>query len=423
MFESMQNLIPTEWRGATTLLSAPLAWIPDWHGSLVNFAWYGNSLGEVLIKRALLLLPTLLLLAAVWTTMVSLYTLPFRSRRGSFLTAMVMAWWDAGRSTWLYWSSAARLAIVSLGWIWSTLRLAFRLAGSTIKQTFQSPLRVIDWTSRNYFKPGVPWVAFLALLLWSAVEATIFMYTLSPTVTEVLGGITGFPPNPMVVGPLLWLFLYFLILGSFACIEVLGAAVRQRRIPDIIQMSLVELSVMFFEVIFLYRELIDAVTPWIAQQTNESWRLGLWSTLALASFGWVGVRGMTWFLFGRFGTPAVLAVLGRETIKQGAEGLAQAPALTHDAWKGPIQALKDEVRWFREEAARTFEMLTLPVLELLAAAVNFAVIVILGRPWFRLPFRSIEEAMAQTPHRDVSEKVKSMFEAPPPPKAAGERAR
>ena len=33
-------------------------------------------------------------------------------------------------------------------------------------------------------------------------------------------------------------------------------------------MVIVESAVMFFEVIFLYRELIDAITPWIAQQSG-----------------------------------------------------------------------------------------------------------------------------------------------------------
>ena len=60
-------------------------------------------------------------------------------------------------------------------------------------------------------------------------------------------------------------------------------AVRNRRVSEIIQMTLVESAVMFFEVIFLYRELIDAVTPWIAQQSAGEVRLGLVSTLLLAS--------------------------------------------------------------------------------------------------------------------------------------------
>src|SRR5688572_3783413 len=168
--------------------------------------------------------------------------------------------------------------------------------------------------SRSYFQSGLPWIAFLVLVLWCAIEATIFTFTLQPTLNEVFGGLTGYEPNPRVMAPLLWLFLFMLIGGSFACIQVLNDAVRSKRVGEIIQMVLVESAVMFFEVIFLYRELIDAITPWIAQQTGGEVRLGLAATLALASFGWMGVRGMSWFLFGRFGTPALLAVIARQTI-------------------------------------------------------------------------------------------------------------
>jgi hypothetical protein len=291
-----------------------------------------------------------------------------------------------------------RFMFVLLGWTWATIRLAFQLMAAGIKGTFRSPLAVLDWTSRSYFKPGVPWLAFLALLAWTAVEATIFMYTLSPTLSEVLSGITGYEPNPRLVGPLLWIFLYFLILGSFACIQVLQQAIKSRNIGEIIQMVFVELSVMFFEVMFLYRELIDAITPWIAQQTNEGVRLGLVSTLALACFGWVGVRGMTWFLFGRYGTPAVLAILARDTIKEGASTPMTPMTPQPDLWRGPVNALKEEVDWFKQEAKRGFELITLPVMQLLAAAVNMIVIVIRSRPLFRLPFTSIDDALAVTPH-------------------------
>jgi hypothetical protein len=391
-----QNFVPNEWRGTIDLLLTPIAWVPGWHTRMVNFAWYGDTLGEVMLKRVLIMLPILLLMAAVWSTMVSLYTIPFRSRRGGFLTALLLGWWDVGRSIWLFWAGLLRFAFVLLGWIWATIRLAVQLLVAGIKGTFRSPLAFLDWTSRNYFKPGVPWVAFMALMVWCAVEATIFMYTLSPTLSEVLAGITGYEPNPRLVAPLLWIFLYFLILGSFACIQVLQQAIASRKVGEIIQMILVELSVMFFEVIFLYRELIDAITPWIAQQTNEGVRLGLVSTLALASFGWVGVRGMTWFLFGRYGTPAVLAVLARDTIKEGAPISAMPSAPEADLWRGPVRALKEEVEWFKAEARRGFELITLPVMQLFAAAVNMIVVLIRSQPLFRLPFTSIDDALAVT---------------------------
>jgi hypothetical protein len=44
-----------------------------------------------------------------------------------------------------------------------------------------------------------------------------------------------------------------------------------------------------------------------------------------------------------------------------------------------------------------FELLTLPVLQLVAAGFNFCLVVLLGRPLFTLPFRSLDEVLAATP--------------------------
>ena len=409
MLQQTQSLIPEEWSGAFELLSAPVSWIPAWHTAMINFAWYGSSPTEILVKRVLVMLPMLLLIAAMWSTMVSLYTLPFRSARGSFLTSMLSAWWDAGRTIWFFWAGMVRLGVVLVGWIKNLISLSF----SILKSAFQSPLNFLDWTSRNYFKPGVPWVAFLGLMVWGVIEALIFTYTLRPTMTEVLAGITGFEPDARFLTPILWIFLYFLILGSFACIQVLGDAMNKRNYGQILQMVLVELSVVFFEVMFLYREMIDALTPWIAQQTGGELQLGLVGTLSLAVFGWVGVRGMTWFLFGRFGTPALLAILGRETLKHDTAIGADVREPLVNAMEGPIAALKAETAWFNREARKVFELLSLPVLQLLAAAVNFAVVAITSRPMFSLPFANLDEVMATTPTLGSSKKSKASKGEPP----------
>ena len=115
MFQTVQNLFPDEWSGTIELLFAPIAWLPTWHITMVNFAWYGTTVTEVLLKRVLVLLPMLLLIASMWCTMVSLYTLPFRSARGGFLTAMITAWWDVGRTVWFFWAGMVRIAVVLVG--------------------------------------------------------------------------------------------------------------------------------------------------------------------------------------------------------------------------------------------------------------------------------------------------------------------
>jgi hypothetical protein len=396
MFQSLIELFPAESRGVVMALTAPLRWIPEWTTIVLNFMT-GQNPGVVALMSVALLMPALLMIAGMWSTMVSLYTLPFRSGRGGFVTALLMAWWDAGRCVWLYWTGIARLMVAVAGWIVGTVRFVLLTLRNTMLGVLRSPLAMLDWTSRRYFQPGVPWIAFLVLLLWSGVEATVFTFTLQPTLNEVFGGLTGYEPNPRVMAPLLWVFLLMLVAGSFACIQVLNDAIRARRVSEIVQMALVESAVMFFEVIFLYRELIDAVTPWIAQQSGGEVRLGLISTLLLASFGWVGVRGMSWFLFGRFGTPALLAILSRQTISQDS-GVSSVPApVTTDMWRAPIDALKGDVAWFQQEGRRLFELLTLPVLQLLAAALNFAVVVVQSRPVFALPFRSLDEMLTSNP--------------------------
>ena len=401
MFESFAQLFPAEWRGAILALTAPLRWLADWQATILRLPLAADSTLAIVVAYAALLVPLLLVAAGMWCTAASLYTLPFRSGRGGFLTSLLMAWWDAGRCIWLFWAGMLRVAIALVGWVLGSIRFTIRFVKNAILGLLRSPLTALDWTSRRYFKPGMPWVAFFILVLWSGIEATIFTFTLQPTLNEVFGGLTGFEPDPRVMGPLLWFFLFMLVAGSFACVQVVTDAIREKKAGTIIQMLVVESAVMFFEVIFLYRELIDAITPWIAQQSGGEVQLGIGATLALASFGWLGVRGMTWFLFGRFGTPALLAVLSRQTISQDDGAGAAMPPVDNDLWRAPIDALKAETAWFHAEAKRMLELISLPVLQLLAAALNFAVVTVQSRPMFTLPFNALEDILAATPGANV----------------------
>ncbi|HEY7686094.1 MAG TPA: hypothetical protein VH833_08325 [Gemmatimonadales bacterium] len=395
MLASLQQSVPEQWRGALQFLASGFTWILDWQTIVLGFATSGASPGVIAAKGVFLLPPIALLVAAIWCTMASLYTLPFRSGRGGFLTAVLLSWWDAGRMMWFYWAGLVRFGVVLAGWIWGLVKLAGSLFVRLIKFIFTRPFALLDWATRQYFQPGVPWIAFVFILAWSALEATIFTFTLRPTVTEVLADLTGSELSGIAVSLILWPFLFILISGSFAAIQALVEAIRTRKTSQIVSMALVEGFVMFFEVMFLYRELIDAITPWIAQQTG--FQLGFFWTLTLASFGWIGIRAMTWFLFGRFGTPALLGILARQNIP-GAQGAgATATSIEPEFWRGPIAALKAEAEWFKKEAREVFELLSLPVLQLLAAGVNFAVVVLLGRPVFALPFRNLEQVLASTP--------------------------
>ncbi len=368
---------------------AGLAWIVPFQARIFGFVLAGETFWSLAGTALLLLLPAGVFVAAIWGTMVSLYTIPFRLGRSvTLLQSVALAWWDALRMVWFYWAGLVKFVIVMVGWVWGLLKLGVQLVWGTLKGAITSPLAMLDATSR---RPGVPWAAFVLLLVWSAVEATIFTFTLRPTMAELLADLTGYEVNAFALITLLWIFLAIIVAGSFACIQVLNDAILARQTGNIVFMILVEIAVAMFEVLFLYREMVDAMTPWLAQQGVT---LGVVGTLGLAFFAWVGVRGMTWFLFGRFGAPALIAVLSRQPMGEGAAGHGAAAA--PDYWKGPIAALKAEREWFRKEARELFELASLPVLQVVAAGLNFLFVVFTGRGHFTLPFKSIDDVLAAT---------------------------
>ena len=416
MFDTLAQLFPAQWQGAVLALLAPLSWLADVQSTIGHALVSAHPAGRVFLW-VLLLIPVLVVAAGMWCTALAVYTIPFRSGRGTFVTVMLMTWWDAGRCIWLFWAGMLRVGVALVGWVIGSVRFGLLMLKNMLLGLARSPLTLLDGASRSYFQPGVPWVAFLVLVVWCAIESTIFTFTLQPTLVEVFGSLTGFDPNPRVMAPLLWMFLFLLVAGSFACVQVVTDAVKAKKTATIVQMLIVESAVMFFEVIFLYRELIDAITPWIAQQSGDAMHLGIGATLALASFGWLGVRGMSWFLFGRFGTPALLAVLSRQAVEH--EGVARVPEAKAqpEIWRAPINALKAETAWFHEEAKRMLELLSLPVLQLFAAAINFPVIVVQSRPMFVLPFKSLDDVLAAAPvfHHSHSDREKGRMRTPMDP--------
>ncbi len=373
------------------ILLTPVAWIPGMQQWLIEFMSNSSSGWVAAGKFFLLLFPLALFVSAMWCTMLSLYTIPFRSHRISFAATMLVAWWDAARSVWLFWVGLFRFGLVALGWLFNLGRLGIKLVVEVISQLVVAPFAMTGRLSRNYFQPGVPWIAFLLLLGWGLLEATIFTYVMYPTVAEVLTDLVGVQA-PALTGPVLYMFLLLLILGSFAVLQALLDSIKQRQFKFIVQMLAVELFVMSFEVMFLYRELVDAITPWIAQQTGQ--RLGIVPVLAIATFGWIGIRGMTWFLFAQFGTPPLLAFISRQPMQQHASAEnAQMPQETRNWWAAPLHDFKLELDWLHHKSNELIEYLTLPVLQVLAAILNFAMIVLMAKPLFSLPLKSLGEVM------------------------------
>ena len=56
------------------------------------------------------------------------------------------------------------VAIALVGYLWGFARFAWQMLKNFVVGFFRSPMMLLDWTSRRYFQPGVPWLAFLLLL-------------------------------------------------------------------------------------------------------------------------------------------------------------------------------------------------------------------------------------------------------------------
>jgi len=382
-------MLPERWQEVVELLVAPVAWVPRMQEALLAFFLNPSAPWLTAVKYVLLLFPALLAVGAIWVTLLSLYTLPFRAGRVRFVSMMLLAWWDAARSVWLYWVGVVRVVAVAAGWLVNLGALVVRLVIDGLRQLTSLPFTLTGRMTQGYFQPGVPWIAFVMLMAWCVLEATVFSHTMMPTVSGILSELSGGPTSRFTAG-LLFVLLLMLVMGSFACLQTLSEAVRLRELKFLAQIVVVELLVMFFEVMFLYREFIDAISPWIARDAGI--RMGFWATMAAASAGWLGVRAMTWFLFGQYGTPPMLAFISRQPIvDEDDPRLANTGKPAPAWWRQPVEELKKEIEWLHTKSDELLDYLVLPVLQIAAAALNFGMVLVASRQVFSLPFKEGKE--------------------------------
>ena len=387
MIDRIIGKLPEAWRGPAELLAAPIAWVPVLQQTLISFFFEPQPGWMAALKYIFLLFPVLLGVVAVWCTGLSVYTLPFRSGRTRFVSLVLLAWWDAALAVWLYWVGMVRVVGVVLGWALGISRLVVRLTMGFLRDVVGTPFAMSSMLMRGYFKPGVPWLGFTMVLLWGALEAAVFTYTLEPRITTLVADLSGSDESRFTV-PILYAFVLALVLASFACVQALIDAARTKDPRFIAQIIGIELFTICFEVMFLYRGLVEVTMPWIAKDNGAA--------VATAAVGWLGVRGLTWFLFGQYGTPPLLALIARRPLTE-----VEAPhssMRSEPFWRLAMDDFRRDLDWLHIKSDEMLELLALPVVHLLGAALNFAMILTAARPVFNLPFRSLKEV---TESRDM----------------------
>ena len=97
-------------------------------------------------------------------------------------------------------------------------------------------------------------------------------------------------------------------------------------------MVVIQLLVMLVEVTFLYRPLVSALSPWAGAPLHPG------ATLALAAVAWLGTRATTWFLFARYGTEPLLAVIARRPLTPDLRLELTTPFAAHEPSRNSVNA-------------------------------------------------------------------------------------
>jgi hypothetical protein len=362
--------------------------------TFLNFAWGAQDpVWLMTAKRAFLLLPTGALILCLWASIMALLTVVVRQKRVDFIRASLVTWWDFMKSVFSFWGGFLKFFWVLVVSVYGLLRVIVMGLWYILQDILLIPFRFINAVAKNVSAPSVPWIAVFLTFFWCLVEAVIFTYVMTPLVTDTLANLTGGELSETLIRIPLFFFLLFVILGSYAVLSAWVEAIRARNVPAILKITLVEMVAAFVEVLFLYRELVDSLVPWFAQHTAGNFDLGIVGTLSIGFLAWLGVRGLTWFLFASHGVPIITAIIQGSGFK-GPEGQKKSAKVDAFAYTASFfEHFKADGDWVKEKTDELLGAFILPPLQVVSATINFFTLIIASKPLFDLPFKSFRDIM------------------------------
>jgi hypothetical protein len=272
------------------------------------------------------------------------------------------------------------------------VKVAILAAWSLVQELILMPFRLLGNMGRNVVTSQVPWIAVVLTLFWCFIEAVIFTYVTTPLVVDTFSNITGDTLTENMVRIPLFIFLLFVVLGSYAVLSTFVGSLQKKNVGQIIGIGVIEIVVLFVEVVFLYREFVDALVPWFAQYSTN-FELGVFWTLAISTFVWFGIRSLSWFLFAAHGTPTIMSVIAGKglALAEPGENRARAYTSTSSAF---MEKIKADIAWVKRAGDDLIAAFIIPPLQVIGASLNFCMLLINGQHLFRLPFTKIEDLKA-----------------------------
>ena len=358
----------------------------------LQFAWGLNDPFWMMItKRLFILLPVLAIILGSWLSIASLLTVLFRQNRRQFVTTLIITWWDLGKAVMSFWGGIINFIFRFFVALSGMLRILILSLWSLIQEIIFMPFRLVGRITQSVSRSPIPWIALVLTLFWCFIEAVIFTYVTTPLVIDTFSNITGEQFAENMIRIPLFIFLFFIVLGSYAVLSTFVEAMKKKDISAIIGIGVIEVIVLFVEVVFLYREFVDALVPWFAQY-SENFELGIFWTLAISCFAWFGIRSLSWFLFAAHGTPTLMKIIQGQQIKLKEDKVPhEQPKLTYT--NGYMESLKENNAWIQAKGEELLQSIMLPPLQVVAASINFCILLISGNHLFELPLRNFAEVL------------------------------
>ncbi|MEK6580503.1 MAG: hypothetical protein AABZ55_14865, partial [Bdellovibrionota bacterium] len=304
------------WKILLTLLFFPFL------SEFAKFGW-GNpedTLWLMAGKRVFLLLPILAVILAYWVSVICLLTVILRNKRRQFINNLFVTWWDLCQSIFSFWAGIFKFAFYFTGAVLLAIKTFIFGVWLLIQDIVLVPFRVVKNLGDNIVSGGNPWIAVGVTLGWCVVEAIVFTYVTTPLITDTLANMTGDQLTSSMIRIPLFLFMFFIVLGSYSVLATWSQVLKTKDWVAIAKIGAIEFVVLMLEVVFLYREFVDALVPWFAQHSGGNFDLGITGTLMIAGMAWFAIRAISWFTFAASGTPVLIAIIQGAGVRSSARG-------------------------------------------------------------------------------------------------------
>lgn len=362
--------------------------------AFIEFAWAtGDPMFLMAAKRLFLLLPAFAFIIGCWITIPALLTVVFRHNRKEFVISLFITWWDLGKAIVSFWGGIFSFTFHFVIALLELIKIVVLGIWSVLQMIFVMPFRMLGQASKRVVGSKVPWIAVFLTLFWVIVESTIFTYVTTPLVMDTLSNITGEQLSILAIRIPLFTFLFFIVLGSYAVLSTFVDSVKEKNISQIIGIGVIEVIVLFVEVIFLYREFVDALVPWFALYADNV-QISMLGILSISTFMWFGIRSLSWFLFASFGTPTIMAIIqgkGVELKSSKKKATKEEKVEEWDITNGFMETIKKDAEWVQNKGEELLAAFMLPPLQVIASSINFLTLLVSSTHLFDLPFKSMDD--------------------------------